>query len=165
MNLNRDLQWQILQALRDKYPHKGIIKELVAASDHDIDFNFCYLVGHGLVEGGTYEREPLGEVHVDGWAAITARGLDFLEDDGGLSAILGVVTVRLESETLKQLIAARVDTSDASDEQKSWIKSQVSQLPETALKAATNYLVQMGLKNLPALKLLLETLNIHGHGL
>ena len=43
---------------------------------------------------------------------ITAKGLDFLEDDGGLSAILGAITVKLDPDDLRALIAARIEESD-----------------------------------------------------
>jgi hypothetical protein len=45
-------------------------------------------------------------------AKITARGLDFLEDDGGLGAILNVVTIRLEADTLRQLLETKINASD-----------------------------------------------------
>ena len=45
-------------------------------------------------------------------------GIDFLTDDGGLSAILGVVTVKLHSDTIQALIAAKIDQAEISDSEK-----------------------------------------------
>ncbi len=71
-----------------------------------------------------------------GAASITAAGLDFLADDGGLSAILGVVTVKVHADTIRDLIAAKIDTADLPVEKKSALKKQLAALPETALRAA-----------------------------
>src|SRR5882672_5223716 len=60
------------------------------------------------------DKKPVADV-----ATITVKGLDFLQDDGGLGAILNVVTVRFEAETLRALIEAKVDASDEPPEQKS----------------------------------------------
>lgn len=66
-----------------------------------------YLEEHGLCKSGVM-------IGADGHLAlgesrITAAGLDFLEDDGGLSAILGVVTVRLHADTIRALIDAKIE--------------------------------------------------------
>ena len=51
--------------------------------------NLIYLREHGLVSGEiTEEFSAGGAIKSMLWAVITAAGLDFIEDDGGLSAIL-----------------------------------------------------------------------------
>lgn len=42
---------------------------------------------------------------------LTAKGLDFIADDGGLGAILGDVTVRLHGDALRDLLISRVQSS------------------------------------------------------
>jgi len=65
-----------------------------------IDVNLIYLDEHGLVE--TKQIQFMNEAHPRvSVARITAKGLDFLQDDGGLGAILGVVIVRFEAETVR----------------------------------------------------------------
>jgi hypothetical protein len=56
---------------------------------------------------------------------ITSRGIDFLADDGGLAAILGVVTVKLHEETLKALLEAGVDALPPPQTAKSTLKSHL----------------------------------------
>ncbi len=41
-------------------------------------------------------------------ARITAKSIDLLEDDGGVSAILGVVTAKLHEDTIRNLVLAEV---------------------------------------------------------
>ncbi|WP_148301429.1 hypothetical protein [Asaia prunellae] len=86
---------------------------------------------------------------VDGVAfKITPKGLDFLQDDGGLSAILNVVTVRLEAETLRELVTARIDASSEPAAKKAEAKSLLRGLSEEALKAVVAKLVEMGIGTL-----------------
>jgi hypothetical protein len=82
-------------------------------------------------------------------AAASSLPLDFLADDGGLSAILGVVTVRLDATTIRDLIAAKVDAAAIPIEEKSVLKRNLAALSETALKGATTDLVKAGLDHLP----------------
>lgn len=44
--------------------------------------------------------------------------MDFLADDGGLSAILGTVIIKFETEQLKAILAAKIMSSDLSPERK-----------------------------------------------
>jgi hypothetical protein len=97
--------------MRNAYP--GMVFDVPYIDDNDrnrLFANLTYLQGHGLCE-------PLLSQGVDGhfsWggAKITPQGLDFLEDDGGLSAILRTVTVKLHAETLTELLSARIDAAD-----------------------------------------------------
>ncbi|GBQ88944.1 hypothetical protein [Asaia krungthepensis] len=81
---------------------------------------------------------------------ITTRGLDFLQDDGGLSAIQNVVTVRFEADTLRALIAAKIDASSEPEEKKAEAKKRLLGLKEEGLKAAVGKVVELGLGNIPA---------------
>lgn len=72
------------------------------------------------------------------YVTITADGLDFLEDDGGLSAILNTVTVKFDTNNLRSIIEAGILKSSLPDEQKSSLKSKVKELPGTALEKLTS---------------------------
>ena len=82
--------------------------------DHPhIHANLIYLQEHQLIDG------TLVNGNMEIWnPGITAKGLDFLEDDGGLSAILGAITVKLDPDDLRALIAARIEESDLPTEQR-----------------------------------------------
>ena len=76
---------------------------------------------------------------------ITARGLDFLEDDGGLSAILGVVTVKFEAETLKALIENNIlKTADLPEEKKGLFRKALAVASEATLQEIMAELVRVG---------------------
>ena len=55
----------------------------------------------------------------------TGNGMDFLADDGGLSAVLDAVTVKLHENTLKKLIANRISESDLPASEKSQLLDQI----------------------------------------
>jgi hypothetical protein len=90
MHLDRKLQLTILQELRDNYPNDVAVHRLNCFSeDRQFLGNLIYLREHGLVSGEiTEEFSAGGSIKSMLWAIITAAGLDFIEDDGGLSAIL-----------------------------------------------------------------------------
>ena len=79
----------------------------------------------------------------------TPAGLDFLSEDGGLSAILGVVTVKLHADTIRDMIAAKIEAAPIPANEKSALKRHLAALSETGLKAATTDLVKIGLEHLP----------------
>ena len=104
--LDRDLQHGILTHLSDLYPASG--DRLGAAfpdvADSVFAANIQYLAEHGLIGVVWFGADPVE-------AKLTARGADFLADDGGLSAILNVVTVRLDADSLKALLIEQVEKS------------------------------------------------------
>jgi hypothetical protein len=91
-------------------------------------------------------------------STITARGLDFLADDGGLSALLGTVTVKLHADTLRDLIESRIARADMPEAEKKRITDHLRALPAEALKTVTTRLVEAGLDTLPNAIPLLKTL-------
>jgi hypothetical protein len=145
--LDRALQRQILELLRERYPRGTIPVRDLELGEEQTAANLRYLEEHGLCKSGVM-------IGVNGHLAfgastITAKGLDFLEDDGGLSAILGVVTVKLHADTIRSLIEAKIETSSMPAEEKSKVRKILANLSEAGLKAATTDLVKSGLDHLP----------------
>jgi hypothetical protein len=60
-----------------------------------------------------------------------------------------LVTVRLHADTIRDLIAAKIDAAAIPVEEKSKLKKALASLSETALKSATTDLVRTGLDHLP----------------
>ena len=143
--LDRNLQREILKELNNIYPDSktyeywidaaiaqvlGVI-ETVGVADLYIakrSANLRYLAEHGLV--------VCNDKDLSATVKITAKGIDFLSDDGGLSAILGVVTVKLHSDTIQALIA-KIDQAEISDSEKSWLKKELGKIKDTALSTFT----------------------------
>jgi hypothetical protein len=86
MRLNRAMQREILEELRRAYPETVDFQSRANFPDPEFQGNLFYLHEHGLIAGNV--REALNLPRTMPGASITATGLDFLEDDGGLSAIL-----------------------------------------------------------------------------
>jgi hypothetical protein len=165
MNLiDRDLQRQILEHLAAAYP-VGTYTLATDLGRQDDDqpvlVNALYLEEHGLISSGYTRRGLLGvpdEFAQTEAAAITARGIDFLADDGGLSAILGVVTIRLDTGTLRALLEARIDASPAPPEEKSRLKKALHSMSAELWAEATKRLASEALDRAPDALALVRTL-------
>ncbi len=144
--LDRNLQHEILKELNNIYPDSktyeywidaaiaqvvGVIETVGEAELYIAkrSANLRYLAEHGLVVCNDKDLSAI--------VKITAKGIDFLSDDGGLSAILGVVTVKLHSDTIQALIAAKIDQAEISDSEKSWLKKELGKIKDTALSTFT----------------------------
>lgn len=86
--------------------------------------NLQYLEEHGLIET---RRANLNQPVPN--AKITADGLDFLTEDGGLGAILNTVTVKFDADNIRELLAEGLLQADMSEDKKGIIR--------TALEGAT----------------------------
>ena len=144
--LDRNLQREILKELNNIYPDSkkyeywidaaiaqvvGVIETVEEAELYIAKrtANLRYLAEHGLV--------VCHDKNLSATVKITAKGIDFLTDDGGLSAILGVVTVKLHGDTIQALIAAKIDQAEISDSEKSWLKKELGKIKDTALSTFT----------------------------
>jgi hypothetical protein len=155
--LDRQLQLRLLHIMRDSYPSAWRqVPPDIGTNDEVFYFNILYLEEHGLCK--TNITTSAKGQRFWGNATITAKGIDFLEDDGGLSAILGVVTVRLEADTVRKLIAEKIEKSDLPSEEKAKWKGLVSGLSDTSLRAATSDIIHIGIQHIPNVVELLRSL-------
>lgn len=139
---DRDIQREILSRLLRVYP-----QEIEIGGWRDeirgLLVNAAYLDGHGLIEMRTLGNTigAAGPLR----ARATVKGADFMADDGGLSAILGVVTIRLHDDTLKALIEKKIQDSEAAPEDKRRWLAALRSLPADATKHLVLQLVERGL--------------------
>ena len=145
--LDRNRQKQMLEALAACYPNYST--EVIDEHNPSDLKNLYYLKEHELVNASL--RPTLGGRLVFQGAKITAKGMDFLADDGGLSTILGTITIKLHADSIKELLNSRIASLDMSSEKKSWLKDQVNSLSGEALKVVTKSLVEQGLNHIPDL--------------
>jgi hypothetical protein len=142
------MQRALLVQMRDEYPDSLDFLPLQGTyPTKAIHANLLYLEEHGLCES-SLSRNMVGFSYIGG-ARITARGLDFLADDGGLSAILGVVTIKLHADTIRDLIATKIEATNLPAPEKSALRRHLAALPEMALRAAATDLMRSGLDHLP----------------
>ncbi len=166
VRLNRDLQREILHLYADAEPNEPARQDIDSIyerfDENTIVANLRYLEGHGLLEN-SLSRPAInaGQKWLDGIARITEKGQDFLMDDGGLSAILGVVTIKLHDDTLKALIGQKIEESDlALPDKRRWLDA-LRALPADATKHLTMKLLDLGLTHCPdALHAIQTVLNI-----
>ena len=98
--LDRDVQRKILAHLSGLYPQTENRLDMAFSevAEEVLGANLQYLEDHRLAKvqwfNGMKDRQAAS-------ATLTAKGADFLAEDGGLSSILNVVTVRLHEDTLK----------------------------------------------------------------
>lgn len=153
MILDRELQRELLTKLSNVYPYAyDFYKDYPKESKiHDKAIaNLYYLESHGLVEKGSIfvsKTKPYGgvEPHMQFQAAkISCKGMDFLADDGGLSAILGVVTIKFETEQLKMILETKIMSSDLAPETKKSMIDSLRELPGDVLKQLTAKIVDQG---------------------
>ena len=102
---------------------------------------------HGLIFGKT--SGSIGSQNEFFLAKATAAGMDFLADDGGLSAILGVVTIKLHDDTVRQLIEARIQSADLPETARSHLLKSLREAPGETIKLLTEKLLDAGLENWP----------------
>ncbi|BBF84896.1 hypothetical protein DLM_1272 [Aquitalea magnusonii] len=142
MKLDRELQREILNALARAYPEdvdQYWIFNNLNAEWHDkvelFESNIQYLIEHALVEPKNHRYKA------------TAKGMDFLQQDGGLSAILGTVTVKLHADTIRDLLEIRIMESQLPAPEKKRFVDQLKELPGEALKTLTNKLIEKACDN------------------
>lgn len=146
---DRAVQRRILQAAREAYPESiaGPSHEAFGlASPRDLYRELYYLQEHGLLAFRYVEYSGGGQLRD---LRLTHKGVDFIAADGGLSAILGVVTVRLEAESIKALLTHAVADSDESPGVKQALITQIRALPAEAVKEVATAGVHAGLRMAP----------------
>lgn len=150
--LDRAYQLALLELGRAAYPTNVGIRNLLALKDTTAaqrhDFNLVYLIEHGLMAGAVNITDTVA-VSVR-QLRITKDGIDFLEADGGLSAILRLTTIRLHRDDLEKLIEERIQLQpDLSPADKKRFVDQLRSLPADATKQVTVELLKRGLDHLP----------------
>lgn len=158
MNLDRALQQRTLEFLREHYPDEIELSELEGyQNDSQFMGNMFYLEEHGLIQAPAKRTGIYGLPSEIVTAKITADGLDFLEDDGGIGAILKTVTIKFDPEDLRKLIEAKIENAPIKPEEKSSMLKTIKQLPAEGLKELTKKLVGLGLDHAQDVPQLLQT--------
>lgn len=146
--LDRDFQRQLLEDLRDLYPRAADLRRSYGDQDDGrLLVNLSYLSEHGLIDlKATKFLDGNIGLH---FATITAKGMDFIAGDGGLSAILGVVTVKLHDDTIRQLLINRVEKADGDPSVKELVVKKIKELPAEALGTITTKGLDGALSQVP----------------
>jgi hypothetical protein len=166
MELKRDLQLSILHELKSCYPKTMKLNSLscynkteFTVDDNPVNNNAIYLKEHGLIEGDVQvssRSQSHSQILIT--AKITANGLDFLEDDGGIRAILNKITIQFDPKDLQTLIKSRLDRENITPEKKNEILSTIKSLPSEGIKNVYKHLINFGLEKAPDVFHLLQNI-------
>lgn len=120
----------------DDTPHNELADKFIK--------NIIYLSKHSLISLTDISSDFLRHsgTRLELQIEITHRGLDFLEQDGGLSAILGIVTFKLHNETVQQLLTDKINQSDMPEAEKSELKAAISTIKDAALTKVTELAIE-----------------------
>jgi len=151
MNIDRNQQRLILEILANDYP-KGSsecldrLREL-QENDSDMFFgNLQYLKMHGLIEA---ENMILGNGNYQFvFPKLTAKGIDYLLQDGGLSAIIPTQIIKLHPNTLTSFFEQAIAASKIADQEKHSLIARIKRLPGDGLIHLLKELIE---KNIPDL--------------
>lgn len=150
--LDRALQHRILATLATLYPEGTFDMPAALASagagphpdERAVLVNTHYLAEHGLAVSGYVRRGTIGDDSFIplGEHCITAKGLDFLADDGGLGAILGAVTIRIDATQWAEMLARKVEAAQGlSHADRSSVAAALRSLPAKAIGTVSEKLL------------------------
>lgn len=159
---DRNAQRKLLQYLYDAYPFPLLdyqISEIGELFDDEINLiaNLMYLEEHGLIRNSVFHT--LCSITPNtAELSITKDGIDFILDDGGLSAILNVVTIRFHQETINELIKIVENSHEGTTEEKKDIVSKLKSLSFETTKQLMSQLIALGLQKMPDVFHLIQTI-------
>lgn len=163
MLLDRELQLELLTEMSEVYPSQIDVSERHEYGSNEyykLIANLAYLQDHKLIS----DKSLLVSKSMDGnsfqpyLAAITHTGMDFLADDGGLSAILGTVTVKFETEQFKVLLESIILSSDLPTERKQTMIDALRELPAESMRHLITKVVDSGWDNLGSLMIVIQSI-------
>ncbi|WP_434795848.1 hypothetical protein [Citrobacter europaeus] len=143
---DRDLQRNLLTICRAAYPNhtswNDFSPEITSVDDIKLSANILYLKEHGLLTIRE-QRSDAPYTFLD-HMRITCRGIDFMQDDGGLSAILNVTTIKFHREAVV-VLEDLISISSLNDTDKEKAKSTLGELSTEALKTVVQTVTTAGL--------------------
>lgn len=145
-----------MKYLRNYYhcPADAKTNEQYFFRNEDYLMNLKYLYEYGLIKGD--ESKVIGKREFFlGGIEITAKGLDLLEDDGGVGAILRTVVVKFDAENIRRIMKEKVLSSSIPDEEKNSFVEKIKNFSSTVLETITLKLIEKGLDNPSILGVLL----------
>ena len=161
--VDRHMQLVLLRNLRDNYPafiplesffHNVLASLPPETSDENEGFeqsflfNLDYLAGHKLVtRPAPVYIKRFDHTEVPNAYRITSKGIDFLEDDGGLSAILNTVTVKFDVDNVRELVEAGLLTAHVPEEKQGALMKAIQEAPGTMLQTAVTKMVEKGMSD------------------
>lgn len=156
--IDRAFQREILWKLYDVFPHRYSFPEYDRNTPEyeKLLINLYYLQQHGLIDEKSVivtksNTEDGKTTLISNFVEINHRGIDFLLEDGGLSAILGVVTIKFEEQQLREILEQQIRQSDLPEQKKSDLLQHIQNVGIDVLKDIFKQFIKDGLKNIQQL--------------
>lgn len=161
MLLDREMQLAILTELSEVYPSSVELDgryEFGTELYRKFIANLAYLEAHKLISEKSVLISKSIRDHFTqpNRSSITHTGMDFLADDGGLSAILGVVTIKFEAEQFRTILESMILSSNLPTERKQTMIDALRELPAESVKHLTTRIVDVGWDNLDSLMTIIQ---------
>lgn len=151
IQIDRSLQLQIISLAASAYPstipEREIPKDIADVNPDKLVANIAYLKELELITGGNIQVLA-GIMPALETVKATYKGVDFLLEDGGLSAVLNVVTIKIHDDSIAK-ITEFISLSSASPEDKKKLIAQLKSLPADATKHIVLKLLDQGLTQMP----------------
>lgn len=152
---DRRLQLKILEELKNVCPNSLAAQKLSCFSEeNDFAANIWYLEKHGLIVANFTVRRKNDFILRK--LSVTEKGVDFLEDDGGIAAILNKVHIKFDKDDLTALLTAKIAQSSLPAEEKKAVMDTIKSLPAEGVKTVYTHLLNLGLKNLQDIPQLIQ---------
>ncbi|MDE9519964.1 hypothetical protein KKJ17_20255, partial [Xenorhabdus bovienii] len=154
---DRDMQKLILEKAIKAYPdttksnqfHEFMLARFEPDEEKKVRANIAYLVEHGVITLDPYpSHRSYSSYELFSSIKATKKGIDFMLDDGGLSAILNVTTIKFHNDAVQQ-IANFIELTVQDPEDKKRFLTQLKQLPYETTKHVALELVNKGLTQIP----------------
>ncbi|MBF0035855.1 hypothetical protein HAX39_25250 [Citrobacter freundii] len=158
---DRNRQRELLQAMYDAYPNELPDDAINALKDKFIDnetmaANLIYLQDHEMIKSAV-RRMASGDYSVTLFIAeLTEKGIDFVRDDGGLTAEFKVQVVKIHDSTIVALEDI-LKLSNLPEEQKKGALVKLRELPADAIKHLTLQLLTKAALNPQAVLQIIQT--------
>ncbi|CNH17709.1 Uncharacterised protein [Yersinia intermedia] len=149
---DRALQKEILLLAVESYPDmvgrpRFNNSRLAQEDNRKLVVNLAYLMEHGLIDSDT--KTSTGEQVIRNYSfKATHHGVDFMLADGGITAILNLVTIKIHNDSILQ-IAEFIKASSASPADKKKLLDRLKSLGDDSTKHIVLKLLDAGLARTP----------------
>lgn len=145
MKLDREIWMTMLEQLGHKTTLKSVDDFELPGMDKQTRLEYIkYLHDHGLIE--FMDSATLSYGFDAAFIKLTTKGKDYLSKDGGLTAEMGVVTIKLHEDTIKSLIESQILASELPEPQKRTMIHALRELPAESTTHLVKTLVGEGVK-------------------
>lgn len=154
---DRELQNFILTKAIERYPYSAkftdfedvMLSRFCRSDKEKAIANIAYLIEHRLIKLDLNAAiTSLSFSDILNSIVATKDGIDLMENDGGLSAILNVTTIKFHHDAIQE-IADLIDRTIQDPEDKKKFLFQLKQLPYETTKHVSLQLVSKGLNQIP----------------